>query len=125
MRFRWVVAGTLGMLLPLGAMAGSITTQQRAVPYTAVVTVDQTATEIVIDFNGDALPDPAGILTLFNKTGDGIYCVDRGTATVLGAPLEVGQTFTFNRRGSTGRITRLSCVAATSESATLYIWADP
>lgn len=123
---RWALSGALCLFLLTGsALAGSITTQQQAVPATIVVAVDQTATDISIHFNTDGVADPAGLVTLWNKAGNGVYCVDRGTATVVGAPLEAGQTFTFNYRGTSSRVTQLSCIANVGESATLHVWAIP
>lgn len=113
------------LCLPGIAAAGSITAQQKAVPFTAVVSVDQTATPITLDFNNDNVADYSGLLTLWNKTGNGVYCVDRGTATVGGAPLEAGQTFTFNYRGTQTRIVQVSCVTDTGNAAILHIWAIP
>lgn len=118
---------SLCLLLPGTLWAGSITSQQRTVPYTALVAVDQTAVEVLLDFNADSVADPARMVSIYNASGDGVYCTTRGTATATGAPLVTGQAYTFPPEGVQGSPlpTRLSCICGSGDTATLHIWAYP
>lgn len=110
--------------LPIVVTAGTVSSQQHNVPYTATVDVDSTAVEIVIDFDGNGLADSSRLLSVVHITGDGAYCVERGTATATGAALTTGQVWTFNRRDGGQPVSRLSCITAATEGATVAIWAD-
>jgi hypothetical protein len=117
----------LGLMLgsvPRNGETGSVTSEQTTVPYTALVAVDQTAVEIRIDFQGDGTADNAKLVSVYHKAGNGVYCVTKGTATATGAPLEVGMTYNFPL-GSGQPVSRLSCVCAAAEVATIHIFAYP
>lgn len=119
---RWL--GLSLLLWPLLAWSGSVTSEQTAVPYTALVSVDATAVEVLIDFNNDGVADQARTVSVFHKVGDGVYCVSRGTATAAGAPLETGMTYNFPV-GQGQPVSRLSCICAATETATVYVFAYP
>lgn len=110
----------IGLLLLAGPLLGeagtitSATTTER--PYRAIVSVDETPVMVTLPFG-------ARMVTIFNKAGNGIHCTTQGTLTAEGAPLEVGQTFTFPQAGQP--LTRLECACAAAGTATLYLWAYP
>lgn len=122
-----IIVGLLVIAARPPSEAGSITTQQRSVPYTAIVAADETATDILIDFNADGIADTARMVSIYNSVGNGVYCVTRGTAAASGAPLAVGDVLTIPPAGTPGSPlpTRLSCICAAGQTATVHIFAYP
>lgn len=128
MCWRWhalVLVLVLGLWWGAPLHAGSITSQQHGVPYSAVVSVDATPVPIPIDFDGNGVSDQARFVVLVHSAGSDAHCVVRGTATAAGAPLgvDVG-SLTFDQR-SGQPITTISCVCDTAESATVLVIAMP
>lgn len=127
MKRRWITLLVLLSVSCVPSLAGTLTSQKQSVPYTALVAVDNTALEILIDFNADGVADNARMVSIFNAAGDPIYCTTRGTATAVGAPLTVGTAYSFPPEGSpqSPLVNRLSCLCGVGNTATLHIWAYP